>query len=207
MYNSRLGGVGSDHIDEHFGVQARITTLASFRAEFSFGIADTQVIAKRLTERAFIHLQRSIVADESIRSGWKQAYDEGETACEKLGAVHLLQHGIWAFKATGQGERTDLVMGEPISNFDEVQGVAEALVLTEWKLVRQASELADKLADARSQASRYGRGLLGGFELAGYRYLVIVSERILQLPPDEIVDNIRYRHVNIAVDPLPPSRN
>lgn len=205
-YSKYLGGIGSDHVDEHLGVQARITAMASFQAEFSFYLTDTQVLAKKLTDRAFVHLQRSIVADETIRSRWNAAYSQGEPACEQLGAVHLLQHGIWAFKASGEGERTDLVMGEPLTNLDEAEGAAEALVLTEWKLARRDSEVHDKLAAAKSQASRYATGVLGGFELAQYRYLVIVSERVLQLPPDESVGDIRYRHINIAVDPSAPSK-
>lgn len=147
-------------------VRGRITALASFRSGLTYHLSDHSVIAKRLTDRAFIHLQRCIVADETIRSRWKLAYDQGEPACEKLGAVHLLQHGIWAFKASGEGERTDLVMGEPLTNLDEAEGAAESLVLTEWKLAHRDSEVHDKLAAAKSQASRYATGVLGGFELA-----------------------------------------
>lgn len=187
-------------------VRGRITALASFRSGLTYHLSDHSAIAKRLTDRAFIHLQRSIVADEAVRSRWKHAYSQGETACERLGAVHLLQHGIWAFKATGERERTDLVMGERLASLDEAERVAEALVLTEWKLVREAGELDTKLAAAKTQVSRYASGVLGGFELAQCRYLVIVSERVLQLPQDESVGDVRHRHINIAVDPLPPSR-
>jgi hypothetical protein len=34
-------------------------------------------------------------------------------ACEKLAGVHLLLHGIWAFKVHAAGERTDLVFPQP----------------------------------------------------------------------------------------------
>jgi hypothetical protein len=44
-----------------------LTVLASFRSEFTYQISDFSPVAKRLSERAFTHLQRSIVADLSIR--------------------------------------------------------------------------------------------------------------------------------------------
>jgi hypothetical protein len=66
------------------------------------------------------------IADSSIRQKWRNAFDEGEVACEKLGGVHLLLHGIWAFKVHTPEERTDLVLQEPIRNLTEVGQTAEA---------------------------------------------------------------------------------
>lgn len=187
-------------------VQLLITGLAAFRSEFAYIISDNEAISKRITERAFIHLQRSIVADSSIRQKWQDAFKKREERCEQLGAVHLLSHGIWAFKVdAATGGKTDLIMNEPLSNFGQIESTADALVLTEWKLVRTKSELASKIDSAKKQASIYSSGILGGIELAHYRYLVMVSEQGMIMPGDETVDAIKYRHVNIAVDPSSPS--
>src|SRR5262245_16121550 len=146
-------------------VHIKVTVLVSFRAQFEYHISDTSVVAKHLSERAFAHLQRSIVADEELRRKWIKAFDEGkEPACEKLGAAHLLLHGIWAFKVGVEGERTDLVLPEPIVE-SSVERTAEALVLTEWKRVLSPTETEAMAADARKQAARYRGGALGGVEL------------------------------------------
>lgn len=162
-------------------------------------------MALRATERAFQHLVRQIVVDGSYRSLWGSAYDNGEVACERLGSVHLLQHGLWAFKVSADGGRTDLVFAEPLLNLNPVAAAADALVLTEWKVVRSPLELAEKLEQARRQTTLYAAGVLGGLERAGYRYLVMVSESSLDLPPDAIHEGIEYRHRCIPVAPESPS--
>ena len=132
--------------------------LVSFRAEFTFHLSDMQEIAKRITERAFIHLKRLIIADEDFQTRWIKAFNKDETACEKLGAAHLLLHGIWAFKAKEKGEETDLILGEPIRDIlNQVESTAEALVLTEWKRVTDPKELNLKAEEAFIQASIYWR--------------------------------------------------
>jgi hypothetical protein len=137
---------------KHFGVQAGVTALAVFRAEFEYLIRDASVIARRQSERAFQHLQRSIVADPSVRAAWETAFTtKGEVECERLGAAHLLLHGIWAFKVNATGERTDLVFPERSVVDDEVARVADALVLTEWKRVGQPGDLTSKIADLGSK--------------------------------------------------------
>jgi hypothetical protein len=171
-------------------------------------LSDIQEIARKITERAFVHLQRSIIADASIKQRWNEAFKSGETACEKLGAAHLLLHGIWAFKAHAKGERTDLILGEPLRDISQVESTAEALVLTEWKVVRSDSELETKAEEAYIQAKLYGAGSLAGFELAGYRYLVLVSEdRLRSVPPDRPEKEVIYCHINIPVNPKPPSKS
>ena len=181
------------------------TVLASFHAGFEFYISDTSSVAKRLSERAFIHLQRSIVADTDIRRKWKEAFDNGEAACEKLGAVHLLLHGIWAFKVNAEGERTDLVFDDPLPSDSSIERSAESLVLTEWKFVERQERVEAISAAARKQAARYTVGALGGLELARYRLIVLVSKKTLNVPVDVDQIGVIYRHVNIAVDPQAPS--
>ena len=170
-------------------------------------LQSTSVVAKRLSERAFIHLQRSIVADSEFRRRWIEAFNTDETECEKLGAVHLLLHGIWAFKVNTAGERTDLVLPEPIREPSSIERTAEALVLTEWKRVLSPSETEVMAGDARKQAARYTVGALGGVELARYRFIVLVSKETLMLPEDRLENEIVYRHINIAVEPRSPSKS
>jgi hypothetical protein len=108
---------------EREDVQARLCILESIQAELTYHFSDFSAIAKRLSERAFRHLQRSIVADPSIKQRWLDAFKKGEVACERLGSVHLLLHGIWAFKVHTPEERTDLVLQEPIRDLSEVEQI------------------------------------------------------------------------------------
>jgi len=190
---------------ENANVQFALTSLAAFQSEFAYLIADTQFIARKITERAFVHLQRSIIADDEIRKKWVAAYNEHETKCEKLGAVHLLLHGVWAFKADAVGGKTDLVLNEPLSPASTIESIANALVLTEWKIVKTKDELKDKIKEALTQAGLYISGILGGIEIANYRYLVMVSERMMKMPDNRLEENVTYRHINIAVNPATPS--
>ena len=186
-------------------VQFALTSLSAFRSEFSYLIADTQAVARRTTELAFVHLQRAIVADDEIRKKWQSAFESGETKCEKLGALHVLSHGVWAFKAHGEKGRTDLILNEPLSDTSLIEKTSTALVLTEWKVVKADKDLADKIREAFEQTKLYVSGVLGGIELANYRYLVMVSEKSMKMPSDSIEGTIVYRHINIAVNPDTPS--
>jgi hypothetical protein len=189
------------------GATAVLTFLASFRAEFEYLIADTEVVARSLVTRALIHLQRSIVADDTIRQRWSNAFNKGETACESLGACHLLAHGIWAFKTSAQGERTDLVLGQSLAITDDIRIASQGLVLTEWKLVRRDSEFEPKTQEAFDQARRYGEGIVAGFEVASPRYLIIVSKDHYIMPPVREVAGVRYEYSNVAVAPSTPSQH
>lgn len=181
--------------------------LQKFRSDFNYLTSDLEGTAVRLTARAFLHLQRSIVADHLVREKWKAAWAQHELACEKLGSVHLLQHGIWSFKVDSAGERTDLILGETLTDqaLGDVYLSAEGLVLTEWKLATQSNSK-QKYQEALAQAERYARGSLAAIELKGYRYLVIVSEESLNdVPVDHEKEGVIYKYINIAVDPSSPS--
>jgi len=188
-------------------VWAGLVVLGAFETELSYLLADTEQAIRSRSELAFAHLHRSIVVDEVIREKWQAAFSAGETACEKLGAVHLLSHGIWAFKVSAEGERTDLVYEEASARFEREQGFADGLVLTEWKKATSKKQADGKFAEARDQAHRYGKGVLAGNELTRYRYAVVVSEEQLEIPDDTVRDSITYRHINIAVKPRPPSKS
>jgi hypothetical protein len=189
------------------GVALYSSALQRFRSDFNYLTSDLEGVAVRLTARAFLHLQRSMVADDSVREKWKIALAQSEMACEKLGAVHLLLHGIWSFKVDSIGERTDIVLGEPLNEkaLGDVYLSAEALVLTEWKKATQANS-SKKYEEAFIQAERYARGSLAAIELKNYRYLVFVSKDMLNdVPNDREKDGIIYKYINIAVDPSSPS--
>jgi len=185
------------------GMTALIAAFASFRSEFEYLIADTEAVTKSLVARALTHLQGSIVADEVVRKRWRKAFKGGETACERLGACQLLLHGIWSFKASAEGARTDLVLGE--TTWDEARRVAQGLVLTEWKLVRRESERVAKAREGYEQAKLYCAGPLAGFELTSTRYIVLVSRERLETPPPELVEDVTYEFRNVAVAPKSPS--
>lgn len=129
-------------------------------ASIDYHLADREVRWRSAVERAFLHLDRLIVADDDVQAKWAAALQRGETRCERLGGAHLLHHGIWAFKAHGEGERTDLVLGTPVSpdDLDRVTRAAELMILTEWKCVDGASELPRKHGEAMHQLQRYGLG-------------------------------------------------
>ena len=180
-----------------------LAQLALFQGEFTQLMADTEAVGRSLVARAFAHLQRSIVVDADIRAKWNAAFNSGETECEKLGACHLLLHGIWAFKVNAQGERTDLVLSHPLDP-REAQEAAEVLTLTEWKKVDQGQE-APRADEAYMQAKLYSSGSLYGVELKLTRYLILVSKDYLPPLQSRIDGNFVYRHINVAVAPSTPS--
>ncbi|HTB58557.1 MAG TPA: hypothetical protein VLC06_11810, partial [Polyangia bacterium] len=112
------------------------------------------------------------------------------------GAVHLLTHGIWAFKAHGAGARTDLVLGAPIDPGDSRVHDVEALVLTEWKIAG-AQNLSSKIDEAHTQLRLYKGGILSGFELTSRRYVVVVCDQNLRLPDHHDDGGIECRHICI----------
>jgi hypothetical protein len=140
--------------------------LAAFRSELDYLLRDAEVEVRNAVELAFEHLRRLIAVDETVRTAWRDAFDRHEIRCEQLGSVHLLSHGIWAFKVTGAGAATDLVFADPIhTRAPTVKRTARALVLTEWKLVRDLDQAAERAREAREQAALYSAGILRGTEI------------------------------------------
>lgn len=188
-------------------VWAALVLLAAFETEMSFILSDVQEFIRARSERAFSHLQRSIVVDAAFRDKWQEAFKKGEVECEKLGAVHLLLHGIWAFKVDAvAGARTDLVFQEPAGALTDAQRYVDGFVLTEWKRASSEDEGGKQFEQARIQARRYAQGALAGSELTGYRYAVVVSRQLVEIPDDIREGEVVYRHINIAVDPRLPSK-
>lgn len=170
-------------------------------------LSDSELPKIHIAERAFLHLQRLIVADPEVRAKWQAAFKKrsGEVACEQLGGAHLLHHGIYAFKSSASGERTDLVLGTRLAITSKIQRSSDAMALTEWKRVRGRVTLDAAVIAARKQALRYTAGSLAGFEISTVRFLVTVSKDVLDERPDEVRGGVTYRHVNIAVAPRTPS--
>jgi len=185
---------------------AALVLLAAFETEVSFLLSDVQESIRARSERAFSHLQRSIVADEEFRIKWQKAFQAGEIACEKLGAVHLLLHGIWAFKIDAAGARTDLVFQEAAGDLTGAQQYADGFVLTEWKKAGADHQSNRCFEEARLQARRYAQGPLAATELTSYRYAVVVSQHQVEVPPDLKEGLVVCRHINLSVDPQVPSR-
>jgi hypothetical protein len=189
------------------GVTSVVTYLASLRAEFEYLIKDNVAVVRSLVVRAFTHLQRTIVVDRFARLLWAEAFQKGELACEGIGSCHLLSHGIWAFKTSAEGERTDLVLGGDLEAESEViQRSSIGLVLTEWKVVHSENEIQGKIDQAYEQAKRYRKGILAGFEVASPRYLVMVSDDYLEMPRPREDGEVFYEHLNVAVSPSSPSK-
>jgi hypothetical protein len=188
-------------------VSFRWIALVALRTPLDEDLATTEEPRRRLVERAFLHLNRTLTVDRRVvRVRWNEAFDEGETECEKLGALHLLSHGIYAFKADAGSGRTDLILGEPLSVNEDVLSTA-ALVLTEWKLVRDDDDPVFKAREGKTQAERYANVELAGIELRSHRYVVLVSRRSItaQIPRMELDQGITTHYVNIVVHPLSPS--
>ena len=187
-------------------IRAALIKLAAAESRVEYLLSDRQSEIRTRTERSFEHLQRMIAIDEQYRGKWSLAFDTGEVACEKLGAVHLLGHGIWAFKVSAAGGRTDLVYQLPLTDLERVDRASEGLVLTEWKKLVSPTKVVELLAAARRQSEKYSKGVLGGTELARMRYLVLVSKNDVELPEDAISAGVVHRHLNIAVEPRTPSK-
>jgi hypothetical protein len=188
---------------------AALLLLGLFESEISLLLTDGRATIRTHCERAFEHLRRLIVVDSTQRKLWQAAYADKELACERLGATHLLLHGIWTFKTDAAGARTDLVYSEPV-DLDQAARAADGLVLTEWKKTPKeqvtSQEVNRLFADARAQARRYAEGPLAGFELTDYRYMVLVSWEDVEVPPDIPELGVLYRHISIPVAPLAPSK-
>jgi hypothetical protein len=187
-------------------IRSGLLMLAAAETELSYLLRDRQAAIRALSDRAFEHLQRTIVVDDSVRQKWVNAFDTGEPECEKLGAVHLLSHGIWAFKANATGGRTDLVYQEPLTNINAVERFADGLVLTEWKKLSDGGNPTRYFESARNQSDFYSTGVLAGTELTRYRYAILVSREDVDVPDDFSNGLVTYRHVNIAIEPRTPSK-
>ncbi|WP_299771209.1 hypothetical protein [uncultured Tateyamaria sp.] len=184
-------------------VLAALLQLVAFETEMTFCLSDKSERIRTNSELAFSHLQRLIVADRDYMAKWIDAHKDHETACEKLGAVHLLWHGIWAFKTNAEGGRTDLVFEEPMDLNDHQSALG--IVLTEWKRATLNLSIERAFEQAKKQADKYSTGTLAGVELASHRYLVVVAKEGENPKSDFEEGGVIYRHILIQTHPKTPS--
>ena len=201
FFNTAGGHIRGNAAGDDALVRSNIIMIVGFAAEMAYALDNPLERVRSASELAFMHLQRLIVADADYRRKWQDAFNDHETHCERLGGVHLLWHGIWAFKVDAIGGKTDLVFPEPPDV--GAAPVAIGMVMTEWK--RATGDAAKAFAEARAQADLYANGIVAGLELASHRYLVVVTKTKAQSMPDISENGIVYRHINIVVDPASPS--
>jgi hypothetical protein len=186
-------------------IRTVVVKLVAFESEVSYCLESPTEKVRSASELAFDHLQRLIVVDLECQKKWQAAFKKGETHCENLGGVHLLWHGIWAFKVNASGARTDLIYQEPLDTDSATTSLG--LVLTEWKVSNNGTtEDIDKAYnEAKKQTDLYAGGVLAGLELTSHRYLVVVTKEQIKPRQDIVESTVTYRHVNIAVNPVAPS--
>lgn len=182
-------------------VLALSALLASVIPALEYELRSDQEELSDASQVAFAHLKRSIVVDPGIRASWQAALSAGEVECERHGAIHLLSHRLWAFKAHATGGYTDLVIGEPITAVDETDlRAARGLILTEWK-VASDKDLDAKLDQLNIQLDLYQEQTLAAVELRRVQYGIIVSRKRLPMPADAFRNKTRRRFINIPVEP------
>jgi len=93
---TRIVQAAKDAKAEQIGAaRGALVALAAFEAEITYLLAGRQEQIRARAERALLHLQRILAVDAEVSVKWANAFKDGETACERLGAVHFLYHGIW----------------------------------------------------------------------------------------------------------------
>ena len=178
--------------------------LQAIESAVSYSLAGSEQRVYSITERAIQHLQRSLIVGGALRSRWLRAFGRREPDLEALGALHLLNHGIFAFKINASGARTDLVI--PDSDPADAARYATGIVLTEWKKAETEEDANKKFAEAHRQASLYASGPLASIELRNVRYAIVVTKAKINIPPDEERQGIIYRNINISLKYQIPSK-
>lgn len=203
--HGRLLTDGGPAVDINRGLTANsLVHLQAIESAVTFSLSGLEEQILSTTERALQHLQRSLIVDDTLRSRWIGAFDRREDHVEALGAVHLLGHGIFAFKVSSTGARTDLVLPDLIPG--DVSRYSSGIVLTEWKLAKPKDNPEAKFAEARAQAALYASGPLSAIELRRTRYAIVVTKEPIPCPADGEQSGVTYRSVNISLSPVVPSK-
>ena len=195
--------IKAEHVHEAEWLQYALVVLRALEVEMSYLFSSRQELLRARSEVALSHLKRLLVVDQELREKWRKAFNAHETQCERLGAVHLLWHGIYALKINAEGARTDLVYPERM--IGDVTAATGGLVLTEWKKGDQ-SNYVEQFKIARNQAKRYCEGPLAGLELTTHRFAIVVTVEEVPEPADQTIDGVVYRHINIPIGPSTPSK-
>lgn len=209
LYEFFAGGPGSTERTRRAGNMPALEFLERFalvEAGLHPLLASPEPAWVERVELALLHLNRSLVVDARLREAWAEAWKRREEELERLGAVHLLSHGLFGFKASTSGSATDLILGSPLRT-EESAAAGSPLVLTEWKKVSPA-DVEGKMGSALRQLELYPAGVVAALALRRTRYAILVSERALNDAPAEKIlpDGARARVVNIVVAPEDTSR-
>ena len=186
-----------DHANTIEHLRSRLAIVVSLVAELNWELTDPAIHLEGIAERAFLHLSRLLAADAAQSARWLDEFQKtqtAETACERLGATHLLLHGIYAFKVDA-GERTDLVLGNKLTWTKSLARAVEGLVLTEWKVVRDEKD-AEKIARTCTGSAVHARRL-AGIALEAVRYGSRDEKAFSHRRRGS--EWVHYRHINIAV--------
>ena len=89
-----------------------------------------------LVEAALEDLRARLATESSYRKDWQDAYDKREDDLEKLGGALFRQRDIWAFKAGGKNQITDLVLNERPIGTSSPHPSTRGNILTEWKVIK-----------------------------------------------------------------------
>ncbi len=155
-------------------------------------------------EHAFAFLNRKLFLIEDYRDRWLKAFsDQSEPILEKLGGLHLFECGIWAFKAGGPREETDLILDQNIKDSNEEK---IPLVMTEWKKAKDLGDAEIKITEAITQCRLYSGGVARPLQLKDHRFVVIVSLKPIDCARTIDDSGKRYLVRNIAVQRPNPSR-
>jgi hypothetical protein len=73
LFERRKAHFTRGHVSGFEGLKVLIPAFAATRSAVDYHLRDFSVVARRITERAFIHLQRLIVADSDARQKWPWA--------------------------------------------------------------------------------------------------------------------------------------
>jgi hypothetical protein len=143
---------GLDQSGQRFhGMETLLIFLAAFRFEFGYLLTDIEAAVRNLVDPAFLHLQRSIVA---IRAS--EIVGSTRLAKEKW-HVNGWEVLTFFYSASIRSKPTQKENVQtsfwPAMALPEIDASSEALVLAEWKMVRNPQDLqevAEQAAPARA---------------------------------------------------------
>jgi hypothetical protein len=203
--NSFLKNPIEDYLKEHTlpSIVHCLPRLSVFANTIIFELNNAQAIIERKVANAFHHLKYSLVVDKSIQGKWQEVWNgdnrQKEPLFEDLGRQHLLSHGIWAYKVDGYEQITDSVYQIQ----EEVSQTAYGVVLSEWKVAKEQSEVERIITNAFTQVEIYTSEVLRATRLANLRYLVIVSEHRLAIQASDLENSQGhcFKVFNVAINP------
>jgi hypothetical protein len=183
--------------------------------------SDSKTIKK--VEYSLILLNKLLEISKLEKEEWWNAWESKrpEESCERLGHILLLKNDVWSAKIGAKGSKAEGVSGQETDlcildissedrygelNQSEVRRAGVQIVLTEWKVVKECDKLEGIIASAKKQLKRYSKGITYGLGLEKTRYIILVSQKSLNIQSNEIIeDGITYKIRNVIIAPKSPS--